>query len=76
MKVVVYLLMLLLLGPIERLLGSIVGAVFLAGMLGLGLWLLLRRTDRRGNDPQQPESSGYQQCPHTVEAHRPSAWTL
>jgi hypothetical protein len=57
-KVVVYLLMLLLLGPIERLLGSIVGAVFLAGLLGLGVWLLLRRTNRRGNDPQRSESPG------------------
>lgn len=52
MKFVVYLLMWLLLEPILQVGGVTVGGLFLIAMLGLGVYLLVRRKDRPANGPQ------------------------
>ncbi|TDH48135.1 hypothetical protein E2F47_25050 [Mycobacterium eburneum] len=52
MKVLVYLVMWLLLDPILRVAGVAVSGLFLVGMVALGVYLLLRRTDRGTRGPQ------------------------
>lgn len=51
-KLLVYLLMFLLLEPILRLAGVVASGLYLALLAGLGIALLVRRTDRRRSGPQ------------------------
>ena len=53
MKVAVYLSMLLLLGPMLRFAGVVISALFLAVMVGVGLYLIFSRKDRAASGPQQ-----------------------
>lgn len=51
MKVAVYLAMLLLSGPLLRVAGAALSAVFLAVMFGIGVYLIFHRKDRPGGAP-------------------------
>ncbi|MBU8817563.1 hypothetical protein KL864_16805 [Mycolicibacterium goodii] len=53
MKVVLYLLMFLLLEPILRVAGVAMAGMFLAFMVALGVYLLVRRTDRAQSGPDE-----------------------
>lgn len=69
MKLVVYLSMLLLLGPLVEVAGVVVSALFLMVMFGVGLYLIFRAKDRSEDGPQQPAP------PHVVVVVPPEQWT-
>lgn len=71
MKVALYLLMLLLLDPIVRVGGVVVAALFLMVMFALGVYLLVRRTDRPRMGPQQPPPVVYVVAPQPWPAPVP-----
>ncbi len=69
MKLVVYLSMLLLLGPLVEVAGVVVSALFLMVMFGVGLYLIFRAKDRSEDGPQQSPA------PQFVVVVPPEQWT-
>lgn len=53
MKVAVYLGMCLLLGPMVPVAGVALSALYIVAMIGVGLYLILRRKDRVESGPEQ-----------------------
>ncbi|MGD9622315.1 MAG: hypothetical protein AB7G47_20015 [Mycolicibacterium sp.] len=84
MKIVVYLVMFLLIGPVQRFAGVAVTGLYLLTMAVIGVVLLVRRSGRDRNAPQQPVAPAvygygapavYVVVPPATPAHPSAGWS-